>query len=451
MKIDDLKNKKIAILWFWKEGRSSLSFLQSLWISDITILDKEISEWIEKISGINYISWNRYLSDLSKYDYIIKSPGISPFHKKIAEVKHKLISQTQIFSENYTGKIIWITGTKGKSTVATLLYTMLKAAWYDTVLVWNIWAPVLDEIDLLSHEVHDFVVYEMSSYMLQDFIPNLYIWYFNNVYPCHLDWHTSLEIYKNAKKNIVKWATISVIQEEFKEEFSEINKKNIIYFDGDQKYKYIEAGFYIWNELVFWTDEIWLKWEHNKKNILGVITILDVILQDSKNISKLLHDILPKFKGLPHRIEIIGEYEWIIFVDDAIATTPESTIAAIKSFDWPIQTLFLGWEDSWFDFKTIRETILRSNIQNIIGFPDTSEKIFPEILHRDYEVPFEMEIDGMILQFLKTRSMKSWVDFAYKTTFPGRVALLSCAAPSFSLWKNYIEKANEFRKEVVSY
>jgi UDP-N-acetylmuramoylalanine--D-glutamate ligase len=451
MKIDNLKNKKIAILWFWKEGRSSLSFLLNLWVKDITILDKEISETEEKISWIKYISWNRYLSDLWIYDYIIKTPGISPFHKKIAEVKDKLISQTQIFSDNYTGKIIWITGTKGKSTVATLLYTMLKAAWYDVVLVWNIGSPVLDEIDLLSHEIHDFVVYEMSSYMLQDFVPSLYIWYFNNVYPCHLDWHTSLDIYKTAKSNILKSTTFSVIQDEFKQEFDTLNIDNPVYFDGDQKYKYNESWFCIGNELVFWTEQIGLKWEHNKKNILWVITILDIILQDTKSISKLLHDILPTFKWLPHRIEIIGEYEWIIFIDDAIATTPESTIAAIQSYEWVLQTLFLGWEDSGFDFKSIRSSILLSNIQNIVAFPDTSEKIFPEILHRDYEVPFEMEIDGIILQFLKTRSMKSWVDFAYKTTFPGRVALLSCAAPSFSLWKNYIEKANEFRKEVISY
>ncbi len=70
---------------------------------------------------------------------------------------------------------------------------------------------------------------------------------------------------------------------------------------------------------------------------------------------------------------------------------------------------------------------------------------------RDYEVAFEIEIEGKLLQVIKTRSMKTGVDFAYKTTLPGRIALLSCAAPSFSLWKSYLEKAAQFKKEVQNY
>lgn len=99
----------------------------------------------------------------------------------------------------------------------------------------------------------------------------------------------------------------------------------------------------------------------------------------------------------------------------------------------------------------IRQRILHSPIRNIIAFPDTSEKIFPEIETRDYEVAFEIEIEGKIFQMIKTRYMKTGVDFAFRTTLPGRVALLSCAAPSFSLWKNYLEKAAQFKKEVQNY
>ncbi len=70
---------------------------------------------------------------------------------------------------------------------------------------------------------------------------------------------------------------------------------------------------------------------------------------------------------------------------------------------------------------------------------------------RDYEKAFEIEIEGKIFQMIKTRSMKTAVDFAYRTTLPGKTALLSCAAPSFSLWKSYIDKAKEFQKEVKNY
>lgn len=94
---------------------------------------------------------------------------------------------------------------------------------------------------------------------------------------------------------------------------------------------------------------------------------------------------------------------------------------------------------------------MRSSIRNIIAFPDTSEKIFPEIQLRDYEIAFEIEIEGKFFSMIRTRSMKIGVDFAYKTTLPGRIALLSCAAPSFSLWKSYLDKAAQFKKEVQNY
>ena len=191
--------------------------------------------------------------------------------------------------------------------------------------------------------------------------------------------------------------------------------------------------------------------EHNLKNISWVLAILDIIIEDIEKIQLIFQQVLPCFSWLPNRIEDIWIYEGIRFINDAIATTPESTIAAIETFDGALQTLFLGGEDSGFDFVKIRKKILDSSIQNIIAFPDTSEKIFPEIISRDYEKAFEIEIEDKTLQIIKTRNMKQAVDFSYKTTFHWRIALLSCAAPSFSLWKNYLEKAAQFKKEVQKY
>ncbi len=151
------------------------------------------------------------------------------------------------------------------------------------------------------------------------------------------------------------------------------------------------------------------------------------------------------------RQEVVGTYEGITFVDDAAATTPESTMAAIETFDPELQTLFLGGQDSGFETQELREKILGSSIENIVAFPDTSELVFPEIQVRDSGKPFEIDIDGKTFQFFKTRSMRQAIDFAYKTTFPGRVALLSTAAPSFSVWKNREEKSREFQEEIQKY
>ncbi len=450
MKLQELKNKKIAILGFGLEGQSTLRFLMKQGIEDITILDKNV---IQQDISCKVITGDSYLDILGDFDLIFKSPGVSPFGEMLLPHREKFISQAQIFFDNYDGKVIWITGTKGKSTISTLLYTCLEEAWYKVKLVWNIGNPVLDEIDIISWDTYDYIVYEMSSYMLQDFTPELYIGFLNNIYPCHLDWHfDSMNIYKEAKLNILQNAENKVVNSELKgdtEILGILGEK--IFFGEVGKYRYQKGDFYIHDKKILDDQNIALNGEHNRKNISWVMAILDTILWDEDRLKDLLAKLLPDFKWLPHRIEDIWSHEGIRFINDAIATTPESTIAAIKTFEHDLQTIFLWWEDSGFDFSKIRQKVFDSQIQNIVAFPDTSEKIFPEIGARDYEIPFEIEIAGKTLQMIKTRSMKSAVDFAYKTTFPGKIALLSCAAPSFSLWRNYKLKAEEFIKEVREY
>ncbi len=449
MKIQELKNKKIAILWYWREGQSNLRFLISQGITDITILDKS-SVTLADNYDVQIITWDNYLSDLNDYDIILKSPGVSPFQPELLPYRDKFISSTQIFFSNYSWKVIGITGTKGKSTCSTLLYQLLQKLDFKVQLVWNIWTPVLDEIDLQAS--YDYIVYELSSYMLQDFCPHLFIWYLNNIYPCHLDWHyDSLTIYKEAKINILRNSNIKIIHGDLSQE-SDIThiKESKVFFDTKWSYTYDENNFYIDAKVVSsWS--VALNGEHNRKNISWVIAILDNIGISQERLSNALQSELTSFKWLPHRIEDIWTFECIRFINDAIATTPQSTIAAIKTFDWELQTLFIWGQDSGFEFSDLRYLILNSSIQNIIAFPDTSELIFPEIEVRDYEIAFEVEIEGRTLQFIKTRSMKKWVDFAFKTTLPGRSALLSCGAPSFSLWKSYTHKADEFIQAVKSY
>ena len=405
MKISELKNKKIAILWYWKEGKSTHDFLINLWINPkyISILDNNILPNIPLPKG--KVRWGpSYLDNLNIYDIIIKSPGISLYIPEIFKVKDKIISQTEIFFNNYTWKVIWITWTKGKSTISTLTYNLLKKAWYKVKLVWNIWKPVLDEIDILSWEKYDFVVYELSSYMLEWFKPNCYIWLVNNIYPDHLDWHKNFENYKIAKENILK------------------NSENTLIWENDYKAKDIDFEI-----------ETTLLWEHNKHNISWILKISDIIWIDRKIFLKTIKE----FKPLSHRLENIWTYNWITFIDDAISTTPESTIEAIKTFWDKIWTIFLWWTDRWYNFTELINYLELYKIRNIVLFPDSWNKIW-QLLDNNYTI-------------LNTNSMKKAIEFAFKHTTSWEICLLSTASPSYSLWKNYEEKGSEFKKEILEF
>ncbi len=454
MKIENLKNKKIAILWYWREGKSTLKFLLRLWIKpwNITILDKSKID----VDNISSIFWDDYLKDLEEYDLVFKSPWISPYNlEELQKVKQKLISQAEILADNFEWKIIWITWTKWKSTTSTLTYLALKELWYKVKLVWNIWNPVFDEIDLLSNEKYDFIIYELSSFMLEWLDLKIYIWLLNNIYDCHLDWHKGRDNYQNAKFNIFNNAKYKLIWSELESIIE--NKDNKIFFGLTWKYYYKNKAFYINDKLVFEDKNIALFWEHNKKNISWVLAILDIINPDF-DINK-FKKVLKDFSWLEHRQENIWIYKWITFINDSIASTPESAIAAIKTFWDKIWTIFIWNEDSWFDLEELKNTIKKYKIKNIVLFPVTWEKLFWDFSKdMSFDKKYKYVEDEFETNLYKTKSMEKAVKFAYNNTNVWEFVILSTWAPSFNAkwvwimpWKSYIEKWNLFKKYVEKY
>lgn len=443
-KIKEMISGEVAILWFGKEWKSTLRFLKKIWAKKVTIIDKK--DILDKEENIKYISWDNYLENLDKYSLIIKSPGISPYLNNLEKLKDIITTQAEIFTNNYDWKIIWITWTKGKSTTSTVLNLTLQNSWYKSIIVWNIWNPVLDEVDIFSTEKYDYIVYEMSSYMLEWLDSSLYIWYINNLYDCHLDWHNWKENYTNAKFNIIKKSINKICNVELKNITSEYS--DITYFWEGTNFTYNEnKEFKINSDTVLVDEWFLLEWDHNRKNILWILAILKQINIDKQSspwiFSKMINwlkNTLTTFDWLPHRIQNVWTHKWITFIDDAIATTPESTIAAIKTFEEKIWTLFLWWQDSWFKFGELKDTIKKYSISNIVLFPDTWEKIFWDLSNYKYWENFIFDLDWFKINILKTKSMDEAVKFWYSNTSEWKICLLSNAAPSFSLWSWYIEK-----------
>ncbi len=400
----------------------------------ITILDKTTNLSIQNFAW-NIIEWNEYLHNLDKYDYIFKSPWISPYTNWLWIYKNKILTQTKLFYEFYEWKIISITQTKWKSTTATLTYKLLKNAWYSVKLVWNIWNPVLDEIDIF-HDIYDFVVYEVSSYMGEDLENHhSFISIFWNLFQDHLDWHLNFENYTNAKKNVLKSATHILMGLSLYN-----NLKNSIWniqvSPFGPKWAYYS---HIWKEF-FIHDEFYIlldpqiPWSHNEDNFSAILWVADIIWIDKNILKKTINHFL----GLPHRLENLWTYAGITFIDDAISTTPESTIEGIKAFDHTIGTIFLWWTDRGYNFESLVEVLHQYTIKNIVLFPESGKKI-------------KKLLGGKIWNILETTSMQEAIQFAYKYTEKWQKCLLSTASPSYSLWKNFEAKWNEFKKEIIQY
>jgi UDP-N-acetylmuramoylalanine--D-glutamate ligase len=404
MKIEDLQNyKKILILGYAKEGKASEEFLKK-YVPNATI-------------GIADTKDPEYLKKQHDYDLVIKHQAIN---KEL--VKAPYTTNANIFFANTNNMIIGVTGTKGKSTTASLIYEMLKAGGKKVQLVGNIGVPMITTL-LEPRDKDTIFVVELSSYQLDDLNYSPHISVIVSLFPEHMNFHGSVEAYYGAKKHILAHATEDdyfVYNPQFellKQWASETKAKAVPYI----------------LDLPFSLEKIPLIGEHNKTNIKGAATVSQLLEVDFKAIEK----AVTNFKPLHHRLECVGEFKGIQFYDDAISTTPESTIAAIKALK-NIGTIFLGGQNRGYDFSSLIPILKEYNIQNIVLFPESGVDILVAL---EKESSYEPSI-------METHDMKEAVAFAYEMTPKGSICLLSTASPSYSIWKNFEEKGDIFQKYV---
>lgn len=406
MKIADLEGKKILILGYGIEGKATEKWLRKH-IPSATV-------------GIADISRNpNYLDEQKNYDLAIKSPGI---HKRFMTIPYT--TATNIFFETVKGMTIGITGTKGKSTTTSLIYHILKEAGKKVYLAGNIGKPMLEQLDL-SNNHDDIFVVELSSYQLLDceYSPNISIAV--SLYPDHLDYHSNIYEYYEAKHNIMKHAGADDVFiynpafPEFERWVNEATCRTKPYVDFT-----VEEGGTV------------LIGAHNKDNIRGAVTVAQELGIDEQIIRKAIASFVP----LRHRLQNVGTFNGITFYDDAISTTPESTIKAIEAIP-SIGTIFLGGLDRGYDFTELIQVLKKYHIRNYVFFPDSGNTIM-EMLTKE---------NGPDFQILQTRDMKEAVAFAYKHTPENSVCLLSTASPSYSVWKNFEEKGDQFQQWVRYY
>ncbi|MBI4974161.1 UDP-N-acetylmuramoyl-L-alanine--D-glutamate ligase [Candidatus Roizmanbacteria bacterium] len=408
MKIEELNNKKILILGYGKEGQSTEQYFKA------TLTGSSI-EHADKKSGLDYLEHQK------DYDLIIKTPGIPK-----ALITQQYTTATNIFFANCKGTIIGVTGTKGKSTTSSLIYHILKTGGKQVHLVGNIGNPALSEL-LKYNGRDDIFVMELSSYQLDDIHYSPHISVILNLFPEHMNYHGEIAEYYNAKKNIVKFVKPG--------DYFIYNPTyiNLGQWASDLTCHTVP---FLPHDIPASDDDLTIQGDHNRDNIQAALTVVDLFhISKDDTITA-----LKTFKPLPHRLQNIGTFHDITFYDDAISTTPESTIAALQTLK-DVDTLFLGGEDRGYDFSALVNIIIKKAIRNIVLFPNSGEKIRGLLKSQSGYQP----------QVLETRNMADAVEFAFTHTKKNSICLLSTASPSYSVWKNFEEKGDLFKLYVSRY
>ena len=421
MNLDKLKlAKKILIYGYGLEGQSSEKFLQEKTSSEILIFDENISELSEN-------------NDFENYDVIVVSSGVSR-DRIPRNFQNKCTSNVEIFFENLNEelwkKIIGISGTKGKSTSTKFCAEFLSNAGFKAKIGGNYGIPLLDLFDDFFVGFTDYIVAELSSYQLENLKVSPHLSVFLNFFPDHLDRHLNLKNYFKAKENLWKnqksgdFLIVPSVTEEL------LNKKSIhsLLVLADS----LNADFF--------NDESIFKAKYWREN-LGIIKSLSEILE-IENADSILKKTAFNFKGLPHRMELFAEKEGIKFYDDSISTNPDSTLAGVNFFGNDLGCILLGGQDRKQDFTKLLYRL--KELESFVVILPTESR---ENLLKTIE---ELGLTNFV-------DIKKWNGFGeiakvvFEKKIEKKVCLLSCAAPSYDIFKNFIDRGDQWKKSVNKY
>lgn len=411
---------KIAILGFGVEGKSLLTFFLINGFSDITVFDEKKNE---DLGNIKFVSGE--IKGLEKFDIVFRSPSILPNRPELKSAK-KVSSLTQLFLENCpTKNIIGVTGTKGKGTASSLIAKVIKVTGRRVFLGGNIGDPPLDFIDEISED--DFVVLELSSFQTMDLNLSPKYGVVLMVTSEHLDVHKDLEEYISAKGGMIK----------------NQDENGVVFYNSDYEKSKMVADFSKgvkkpFNKKIvkekFPTLFPALRGEHNLENIAAAMMIADE-LKIEKEIQE---KVFQTFSGLPHRLEEVDNKNGVLFINDSFSTTPETAIAAIKSFPDKKIIWLAGGSSKNSDFSIFKNEVGKVQPKKIILYGEESDRIQKNL-----------DLDLNIVNLGNSDLEEIW-DEVTDELEEGDVVLLSPACASFDYFENYKKRGEWFREKVNS-
>lgn len=375
---------------------------------------------------------NRILSA----DEIIKSPGIPdkvPIVKAALEKGILVISEIE-FAARYAGDavIIGITGSNGKTTTTKLMYHLLQTAGFEVAMGGNVGYSFAR---LLTETPKKYYVLEISSFQLDnivDFRTNISM--ILNITPDHLDrYDYKLENYTKSKFKIIENQRADDIF------LYNIDNENIVYHLEDVTLtpkgiaiseNSIESEMLQVEKSTYDMSKTLLKGQHNFMNALFAIHAAKALGVEDKAIQKGLET----FVNAPHRMELVATIDGVEYINDSKATNVDSVFYALQAMTKPIIWI-VGGQDKGNDYEPLLQ-LVKEKVKAIVCMGVDNSKIIDVFVE-------------MIDDIIETDSAKEAVETAKELAEAGDVVLLSPACASFDLFKNYEDRGNQFREEVL--
>ena len=371
-------------------------------------------------SDVNSIFGEGYL--ICNEDIAFRSPSVRP-DKIYASCP--VLSEVSYALSKLSGCKICITGSDGKTTTSTLIYEILKSK--NAYLGGNIGKPLIKALD----GSYDYIVSELSSFQLMDFCPECDVAIITNITENHLNYHSDMAEYINAKEHIIKNAKRVILNYDDRI-LRKIGRKhsNVSYFslntpcDGYMKNQH----FYLYGKKLFSVKNIKLRGKFNLMNILASMLATYEYATPTE-----MENAICNFSGVSHRLEFVREINKIRFYNSSIDSTPSRTIATLSAFDKSKSIVILGGSDKNLSYNILGHEL--KNIKAVIALGENKHKILASLNDHVKNIYLVNDLDEAIL-------------LGYKIANGGDNIILSPASASFDMYSSYKERGEDFKRIV---
>ena len=370
------------------------------------------------MEGVTH-SGEKYLQAVYDYDIVIKTPGISL--KDFDTQGVEITSQTDLFLSQFHTQTIGISGTKGKSTTTSLIYHLLKESGRDAILTGNIGIPCFDIMEQI-HE-NSIVVYELSAHQLEYVHNSPRVGVLLNVFEEHLDHFGTFERYKHAKFNLLRFMgadDYAVVHDSLLMETLSLGVNNVTFsrmeFDIDE-------------------EALPILGPHNLLNAKAALCACSAFGVDVREVIPHLYT----FKPLEHRLEPVGTFDGVTFVNDSISTIPQAAIAACETLS-RVDFLLLGGFDRDIDYTPLVDYMLEHPVPHMLFTGKAGERMMAM-----------MKSSGVGSNLVVYHNMEEAFDYLGNHAKPNDVCLLSPAASSYDQYKNFEERGRKFKQLAQSF
>jgi UDP-N-acetylmuramoylalanine--D-glutamate ligase len=420
---------KIAIAGYGVEGEANYRYYNTP-DNQVVIIDEKQPSHQPPVDASLIIGDDAF-ARLNGYDMVVRTAGLAP--RKIT-TDGKIWSATNEFFANCPAPIIGVTGSKGKGTTSSLIAGILSAAGKTIHLVGNIGVPALDILPTIQPD--DIVVYELSSFQLWDLEKSPQIAVVLMIEADHLDVHADMAEYVTAKSQIVRHQTAGDLtvynaSNRYATSIAELTIGDKIGYQSPETAHVKDDYFWYGEQKLCSTDTLQLPGGHNLDNACAAINAVWRFTQDASVIAS----GLAAFTGLPHRLKFVRSVAGVAYYDDSIATTPGSSIAAVRAFTQP-KVLIVGGSDKGADYTPlVLEIMANDSIRAVIAIGEQGPAIAGLLTEAGAHVAVHV---------LDTKDMHTIVAHSAACAQSGDVVILSPACASFDMFKSYADRGDQF-------